>query len=352
MGITRFFLSLCVVVFHLTALVPNVGLFAVNFFYVISGFLMTLVLQEAYRFDWKRFATNRFLRLYPSYAIIALCALLVFAVYPSYSSFHPSWNGQADFGSWMGNVFIVPWAFLSDPTVHVTPFISDGFYFRIIPSTWSVAVELVCYFLVWLIGARSVKGAIALTAFGAIWHIYIFVTGGLPTLRYGPVPAAALSFGLGCLAYFISTRFSLAKGAPLSVILLGVAFVFAINWWSSVNAPDIFSSIQFYFNTGLAFILVLLVNRRRFTGRPAKIDKFLGDLAYPMFLGHYVFAFASLQMLGLHEYRGWIVFWVGACTTIAASAVIVICVDYRIDGLRKSIKASAEKKRALKAATA
>lgn len=352
MGITRFFLSLCVVVFHLTAIVPNVGLFAVNFFYVISGFLMTLVLQEAYQFDGKRFATNRFLRLYPSYAIIAVCALIVFAVYPSYPTFHPSWNGQADFGSWMGNLFIVPWAFLSDPTVHVTPFIREGFYFRIIPSTWSVAVELVCYFLVWLVGARSITGAIALTALGAIWHLYVFVTGGLPTLRYGPVPAAALSFGVGCLAYFISVRFSLAKKVPLSVILIGIVSAFAINWWSSVNAPDIFSSVQFYLNTALAFILVLLVNRRRFTGRSAKVDKFLGDLAYPMFLGHYVFAFASLQILGLSEHRGWTVFWIGATATIVASAIIVICVDYRIDGLRKSIKANAERRRSFKAATA
>nr|WP_286153422.1 acyltransferase [Ochrobactrum vermis] len=327
-------------------------MFAVNFFYVISGFLMTLVLQEAYQFDGKRFATNRFLRLYPSYAVIACCALIVFAAYPSYPIFHPSWNGQADFWSWMGNMFIVPWAFLSDPTVHVTPFISETFYFRVIPSTWSVAVELVCYFLVWLVGALSIKGAIALTTFGALWHVYVFVAGGLPTLRYGPVPAAALSFGLGCLAYFISTRFSLAKDVPLSVILSGVAFIFAINWWSSVSAPDIFSSIQFYFNTGLAFILVLLVNRRRFTGRSAKVDKFLGELAYPMFLGHYVFAFASLQILGLNEHRGWVVFCIGAVATIAASAVIVICIDYRIDGLRKSIKASAEKRRSLKAATA
>ncbi|MFQ0814729.1 hypothetical protein AVM02_04725 [Brucella anthropi] len=102
----------------------------------------------------------------------------------------------------------------------------------------------------------------------------------------------------------------------------------------------------------MAFILVLLVNRRRFTGRSAKVDKFLGDLAYPMFLGHYVFAFASLQILGLNEHRGWIVFWIGATATIAASTVIVICVDYRIDGFRKSIKASADKRRSLKTATA
>lgn len=114
---------------------------------------------------------------------------------------------------------------------------------------------------------------------------------------------------------------------------------------------NIFSSAQFYLNTALAFILVLLVNRRRFTGWLAKADKFLGDLAYPMFLGHYVFAFASLQILGLNEYRGWVVFWISAASTIATSAIIVVYVDYRINGLRKAIKANAERRRSLKTAT-
>lgn len=350
MGIARFFLSLCVVMFHLTAIVPNVGLFAVNFFYVISGFLMTLVLQESYKFDGWRFATNRFLRLYPGYAVIAVTALLIFHLFPSYPAFHPSWDGQADFGSWMGNLFIVPWAFLSDPTVHVTPFISEGFYFRIIPSTWSVAVELVCYFLVWLVGARSIKGAIALTMFGTVWHVYIFVTGGLPTLRYGPVPAAALPFGLGCLAYFISVRFSVAKKVPLSAILGVITLLFVANWWSSIVSPDIFSSVQFYLNTGLAFALALSVNRRRFQGTPAKFDKFLGDLAYPMFLGHYVFAFAALQLLGIEQHRGWIVFFIGATATILASSLIVVCVDRKIESLRKRIKAADEQRKSLRPA--
>jgi hypothetical protein len=44
LGLVRFFMATCVVVFHLTLLVPNIGMLAVNYFYVISGYLITMVL--------------------------------------------------------------------------------------------------------------------------------------------------------------------------------------------------------------------------------------------------------------------------------------------------------------------
>lgn len=68
MGTLRFVLAMCVVFFHLTyPLTRHLGVLAVNFFYVVSGFLITFVLNESYRFQFGSFAVNRYLRLFPAY---------------------------------------------------------------------------------------------------------------------------------------------------------------------------------------------------------------------------------------------------------------------------------------------
>lgn len=46
LGLIRFFLASCVIAFHLTARIPALGNFAVNCFYVISGFLITYICMK------------------------------------------------------------------------------------------------------------------------------------------------------------------------------------------------------------------------------------------------------------------------------------------------------------------
>ena len=177
LGAIRFFLSFCVVAFHLTQYIPNLGLLAVNFFYVISGYLITLVLHESYAFKFVPFVQNRFLRLYPAYLSLALISSLFSLTLKSYSLFHPSWSGSAKLGDFFGNVFIFPWAFLSDSLVRVNSFNwafldSDTLRFRLIPSTWSVGIELACYFVLWIFASRSLLST-GVTVIGAIfWHFY------------------------------------------------------------------------------------------------------------------------------------------------------------------------------------
>jgi peptidoglycan/LPS O-acetylase OafA/YrhL len=80
LGSFRLLLALLVVMAHLaegTTFVSHMGVFAVFGFYVISGYLMTLVLHEVYHFDFSSFWANRFLRLFPTYYLVALASLLV-----------------------------------------------------------------------------------------------------------------------------------------------------------------------------------------------------------------------------------------------------------------------------------
>src|ERR1700681_3104577 len=76
MGWMRFLLAMAVVVEHINAVfgtMPGLlpGTLAVQVFFAISGFYMSLILTGKYR-DSKTFYFNRFLRLYPAYFVVCI----------------------------------------------------------------------------------------------------------------------------------------------------------------------------------------------------------------------------------------------------------------------------------------
>ena len=80
-GAYRTLLALFVVFFHIGHL-PYLGSYAVFGFYVLSGYLMTLVMHTNYGYTlvgMTKYAVNRVLRIYPIYWLA--CLLSIFAIY-------------------------------------------------------------------------------------------------------------------------------------------------------------------------------------------------------------------------------------------------------------------------------
>lgn len=355
LGVIRFLLSFCVIAFHLTASIPNIGLLSVNFFYVISGFLITLVLHETYNFKFMPFATNRFLRLYPAYFAVAGVSLLLAITFKSYSQFHASWSTSPTAPDIFGNLLMFPWAFLADDSVQVN-FLQVDFlqsaapHFRLVPSTWSVGVEIVCYFFLWLFVARRMWTTIATIVATSAWQWYVAQAGLSPLLAYFPVPAALLPFGLGALAYHITkrTQISVPHKSMAKWITFVICALFIVNWKLSASSPNLTGSIYYYANDLLAFLSVLLINRARHNGFSGKVDKWLGDLAYPMFLGQYVFGFVAWRIIGItSSTRGTEVFLLGSAITIVASVAIVLIIDKRLLKARNKVRVAADRESSL-----
>lgn len=81
MGLLRTLLALSVVIAHSYGFVFVGGRNAVQLFYIISGFLISYVLVERQTYGRVRdFYINRYLRLYPLYAAVALLTLIVFSL--------------------------------------------------------------------------------------------------------------------------------------------------------------------------------------------------------------------------------------------------------------------------------
>ena len=344
MGVLRFFLALCVIAFHLTQQLPVLGMLAVNFFYIISGFLMTLVLNEVYRFDFGRFSANRVLRLFPAYFAVAICVFALHVSTPESRQFHPSWQNASQPPDVLANIFIFPWAFLSDPIVS-TPFDifhSDVDRYRLVPSTWSVGVELICYVLLWAASARSPVLAFVTLGLALLWEGYFVFLHPNPKMLYAPWTAAMIPFSLGSLAYHL--RAYAPDLAPLrskswfTTLVAGVTIaVFTSIWFldfpSNINTPSYVATFL------IGSLSVFILQRTRPSGRFADIDRHLGDLSYPMFLAQYVAAAAIYQLLPSGTTpRGWLILATGLLATLAMAEAIVLIIDRPIVALRDRIR--------------
>ena len=94
MGMIRFLLALSVVAAHGAVIWKfNLvgGQIAVQAFYIISGFYMSLIINEKYigkNNSYKLFITNRFLRLYPIYWTVFLGTILTWIIVSVISQMH------------------------------------------------------------------------------------------------------------------------------------------------------------------------------------------------------------------------------------------------------------------------
>src|SRR5271155_1366839 len=85
-GIYRYGLAFCVAISHLWAgMIGGPAAYAVWGFYCLSGYLMTLILNEKYGFSPRglgRFAAKRALRIYPAYFVVCAGMFLLFYFKP------------------------------------------------------------------------------------------------------------------------------------------------------------------------------------------------------------------------------------------------------------------------------
>ncbi|MBO9596137.1 MAG: acyltransferase, partial [Niabella sp.] len=301
LGSLRLFLALSVVIAHLTDDVrffSHWGVFAVFGFYLISGYLITTILHETYSFRFSAFAINRFLRLFPIYYILAIATAFIINLSSGASAFHPAWSVQTRWQDIFGNIFIIPFEFYDSS-------------FRLVPPTWSVAVELVNYFLLWLIVARNRSLAALTFLIAATYHIASFMSGADWGRRYYPAYAALLPFSMGALIYFF-------RNTTFNPISRSGSFVTAIScaaWLMNLALCGLTGGagsefFNFFFYTNLGLFAVFLFATATLPGKNLKFkwDKELGDLAYPVFLTHWIVGYVMSKYFLEGQQRGMALF--------------------------------------------
>jgi len=332
-GTYRFLLALFVVFFHIGYL-PRLGSYAVFGFYVLSGYLMTLVMHTNYGYTITgstKYVANRILRIYPIYWLACLLSVLLIATLGSEFAvkFHEDLAIPSNIGSVLRNIFLV-FPHLESP--------------RLTPPSWALTVELFYYGCIGLGLSRTKLLALVWLGVAVFYHVYVTAAGWGPSNIYFPISAAALPFSIGALIFLYRDRLLSAwpqlkqwRTPHLLFMLiiangaLGTGFLF----------PE---RVNFYLNVALNALLILsLSTRQSLMGVSRRTDRLLGDFSYPIYLIHYQIALivlASLSAFGLQLARGDNVLAVLTLPLLILMAwVLSTLVERPIDKLRKKIRA-------------
>ena len=306
MGTFRFLLAIAVTVSHFGGLWGHRfmdGLMAVQCFYMVSGFLISLVLSGKYdastRAGLRLFYANRALRIFVPYWTFCLLIIVAQTIVsagpqPQLIQQWPEMSFATRVYLMFTNIFVIgqEWTmWLSYEHGSLIPvWSSDGLpthpsIFYVIPQAWSMSLELMFYalapFLVrrhWLMLLAYIAATYAarqlLMAYGFNGSGFVY--------RFFPVELGL--FLAGVLAHrvfaFADARRKGSLAASVAVTAALISMMFIMRYW------DMWESHRFYALVVVALPSLFLVSRH------FAFDRWLGELSYPIYLCH-------LAMLGI-----------------------------------------------------
>jgi peptidoglycan/LPS O-acetylase OafA/YrhL len=303
-------LALCVLLTHSASSdLRNhlLGTFAVESFFVISGFYMAMVLTQKYTpaklgKSWAaNFYLSRYLKLYPTYILSVLAMLLLAGFALAVSDTKPAivvaWQQLLSLPLTVSNGLLILWAMVANLTIFfydLVPVIAVHDHQAILTVNqsltqintaaltvnvlaWSLGIELIFYVLAPYLLARTNRQLFALVLLGSVLKIWavIHIAGDLP---YRMFPFVFVDFLSGVLAYRMRSVLNdcVHKYAPLICYCLMLVLTFAL--------PTGLRDWQYSF---LAIgVTALIVPTLFSSSKSSKFDSWLAEFSYPFYLFH------------------------------------------------------------------
>lgn len=307
LGTFRFVLAMFVALSHLWAGMPHgFAAYAVWGFFALSGFLMCAILLDKYglsRQGLTSYAFNRFLRIFPAYYVATLLGIVIImwatrqavdlkALNPEFGLPH-SWQG------WLFPITLLPVFGREAMPIAVANAlgIEVGFYLLMPFMAWRRWVA----WLFLLLGVAMIAFyGIEPKSFGE---------------RYATFWPCSFAFALGALAAHYRTelrKFAYASVASFAWLANSLVW-FRVGWWPW--------TIGLYVATALsAWVVVAVADRKQST-----LDRWLGDLSYPLYLLHTIAGGLFFVLLGSERTLRSCAYSVAL--TLVVSALFVLCID-------------------------
>ncbi|WP_148207258.1 acyltransferase family protein [Paramagnetospirillum magneticum] len=350
----RLLLAICVVAGHSRGFfgAPLMGGgTAVQIFYVISGFYITLVLNEKYRERVRLFYSNRLLRLVPSYMIVLLLAVIALAVFGR--STHASvdeWRamfGQADLFATLYYIWVNIGMLGSDQALftYLTPDGSLGwtadfrphalasYRFLLVPQSWSIGVELLFYAVAPFVVTRSPRLIIGLmvVSYAARWSAYANGFAFDPwTYRFFPFELG--TFFAGALAARFRQGLERNGGWLLLAVWVATIGTYAATATVTMVGPVMDIVIRETALTwGMAFSLPAIYALSKSNG----VDRFAGALSYPLYICHHFVILAVAATSGADGLGG-VKSMTVLAIALAVSVVLAVFVEIPVDRWRQN----------------
>lgn len=314
MGAWRLFLALGVVATHLWVRTPyGLGPYAVFGFFVLSGFLMTMVLSTKYGFEAdgvRRYAINRIVRIFPAYYIALLLGVVLVGLGAS----------QLDTLRQINPAFGVPtgWGWLNPLTLLTV------FPIETLPVGVSnaLAIEVTAYALMPLIAYSKRTAFIAAAISILLTQSLGFGTGSF-VVRYATFVPCLMCFAAGAILWHY---YEDLKAIRMPALSISVWVAHVLVWYV---APDYPFTYGLYVSIALsAWVTVSL-----FEVKTGWLDKLLGDLSYPMYLLHSISAGAIILAFG---YEGKSLKL--SLATVALTSIVSLCIVMWVERPLQALK--------------
>jgi peptidoglycan/LPS O-acetylase OafA/YrhL len=349
MGTIRFLLALSVVVVHSWPTLLGVKLInpvsAIQCFYIISGFLITMVLNERKEYrSLSNFYLSRFLRLWPTYIVVATASLILlnwdvmFVRLPEIAT----WPSIAFI--WLSNLTLLfqDWflflRFNEGWLVPTTNFLDTPhrvYRFLLVPQCWSIGVELTFYMIA-PFACRRWQSAAALFAFGlALRAVTAWFVPPVDPWTHRFAPNEMMIFAIGSLAYFacreLCPRFprltriasAVAFAAMVTVVVAEPYLLPITGRWEGL-LPVLL--IQ---NGPILLLMAVSVGPLFYGSRNNRFDQIAGELSYLMYVSHYTIIRFMETIIPVPDDNTLYV-----ATVIAVSFALLYGVQIPIDKLR------------------
>jgi peptidoglycan/LPS O-acetylase OafA/YrhL len=312
MGLLRFLLAISVVINH-TGPFMNLnfvgGRLAVQAFYIISGFYMTMVLNEKYigqNKSYKLFISNRLLRLYPIFWTVMISTVLFSFLYTTFtgtgdflrlSTFKEFSNqSYALILSIVANVALIGqdiMMFLGLDSISGKLFFTSNFaniktpmhIFLMVPQAWTLSIEIMFYLIAPFILRKNWKFIMVLMLVSLLTRIYTYyglnLTNDPWTYRFFP---SELFFFL--LGYFSYKMFLKLKDLEIlhryKYVLISFLSVYIITYFSLPK----FGMNQFFMDMVFFCIVFFSIPVVFIQFKKNKWDNWIGELSYPIYISH------------------------------------------------------------------
>jgi peptidoglycan/LPS O-acetylase OafA/YrhL len=327
MGGIRLLLALSVVLSHSSAIFGSSlvgGRIAVESFFMISGFYMALVLTNKYRSkDLKLFYQNRYLRLYPSYALVLIATLLLLPLVPNAylgSSFEVPVASALSMVQEQGSFWtLIPLllanvtllfhdvllfcsfdgvlSFATDSMTHPFP----GYWLQIVPQAWTLSLELMFYLIAPFLVRTRLKNLL-LVMLGSLTIRFLCYYNGLThdPWRYRFFPNELIFFCTGILAYHLYHKVPRLFSSKRVNLTMTSALYLAIFSYSYLPGSPAIKQIAFLATTAITLPFIFSVSQKW------SFDRWIGELSYPVYICH-VLLISILAQIGwaTHPLFGW-----------------------------------------------
>ncbi|WP_063701694.1 acyltransferase family protein [Pseudoalteromonas gelatinilytica] len=337
LGTFRFFLALMVVVTHM--FYPYwFGHYAVFGFFIISGYLMTMVVNKKYSGSIEmtlRFFLNRIVRIYPLYliALVLSVAVILYVGEDVSSSFNVALVLPSSANEWFLNFVLIG--------------MNHDFTSRLVPPAWALGNELFFYFLIGIGISKNKHLSSVWLGMSLLILLYSLVFSLGFKFRYFTLFAASLPFSIGAVIYHYYDKFSLLANKVSYKLVIAVSiYVFIAPVLILIVDAGTFLYLFFdphgfvlYLNLILMIFLFVKLNDLKVTGSLKKVDVLLGGISYPIYLFHWIVGlFISYVLWGESVRPSLLLLILTAFFTIIFSLIFYYCVEKPLENLRSRIR--------------